>query len=276
MKYQLVKQMLDTASRFVGVNNRVGKLIKNYAKLCEANHLSSHFSTHLKPIVVTEDALKKISYQIRHQVYCEELNFEPIKADKLEVDEYDEYSLPCMIQHGSSGTFAGTVRLVCPQKDSETLPIIKYCLDGITDETLNPLRFPINEICEISRLAVPKQFRRRQTDNFKGSATGAIDISNYSKEDLRYFPLIAVGLYFAAAAAALEQGKIKHAYVMMEPRLARSLRFIGIKFKQIGPVVDYHGDRAPYYCDRQILEDGLPTGFKKMLEDIRLSISRQI
>lgn len=276
MNYQLLKDMLDRTSKFVGVNNRIGKLINNYAKLCEANHLSAHFSHYLTPIVATDDALKQVSYQIRHQVYCEELHFEPVKADKLELDEYDHYSLPCLIKHTQSQNFAGTVRLVCPQQDSETLPIIKHCISAITDNALSPLQFPRDEICEISRLAVPKHFRRRQTDNFTGSATGAINMQHYSKEDLRYFPLIAVGLYFAAAATALEQGKIKHAYVMMEPRLARSLRFIGIKFKQIGPVVDYHGDRAPYYCDRQILEEGLPAGFKKMLEDIRLSISVQI
>ncbi len=62
---------------------------------------------------------------------------------------------------------------------------------------------------------------------------------------------------------------------MMEPRLARSMGFVGIKFKQIGPVVDYHGKRAPYYINQELLKTKLSPSFLKMLTDIRLSISAQ-
>jgi len=65
MNYQLLKDMLDRTSKFVGVNNRMGKLINNYAKLCEANHLSSHFSHFLKPIVAKDDEEAIVSLQPR-------------------------------------------------------------------------------------------------------------------------------------------------------------------------------------------------------------------
>ena len=76
------------------------------------------------------------------------------------------------------------------------------------------------------------------------------------------------------SALAIEED-IKHAYVMMEPRLARSMKFIGIKFEQIGPVVDYHGQRAPYYINQSLLRKSLRPGFAKMLTDILKSIEDQ-
>ena len=62
---------------------------------------------------------------------------------------------------------------------------------------------------------------------------------------------------------------------MMEPRLARSMRFVGIKFDQIGPVVEYHGKRAPYYINLNLLTKSLRPGFAKMLADILRSIEKQ-
>jgi N-acyl amino acid synthase of PEP-CTERM/exosortase system len=109
-------------------------------------------------------------------------------------------------------------------------------------------------------------------DNHQGAGVGTINQTTYSDTELRCFPFIAVGLYFAAAALALEND-IKHAYVMMEPRLARSMGFVGIKFKQIGPVVDYHGKRAPYYINQELLNTKLSPSFLRMLTDIRQSLS---
>ena len=67
---------------------------------------------------------------------------------------------------------------------------------------------------------------------------------------------------------------IQHTYVMMEPRLARSMSFVGIKFEQLGPVVDYHGKRAPYYINPKLLVDNLTPGFKNMLNKIQSNIQQ--
>lgn len=156
----------------------------------------------------------------------------------------------------------------------EQLPIEKYCLNSITRKDLDPSQFDRRDICEISRLAVPKEFRRRVMDKFAGAGVAVINEHTYSEKEVRCFPFIAVGLYLAAAALAIEED-IKHAYVMMEPRLARSMKFIGIKFEQIGPVVEYHGKRAPYYINQNLLRKSLRPGFAKMLADILDSIEKQ-
>ena len=267
-------KILDVVTKLVGKNNALGKLLSGYGKLKEANYISSHFSSYLVPVIANSDSLREEVYKIRHGVYCEELGFEPVKESGMELDDFDKFSVHCLIKHSRSSTFAGTVRIVRPTESHQQLPIEKYCLNSITDDRLNPSSFARKDICEVSRLAVPKQFRRRQMDNYQGAAVGTINKSTYSETELRCFPFIAVGLYFAAAALALEE-EIRHAYVMMEPRLARSMGFVGIKFQQIGPVVDYHGKRAPYYINQELLKTKLSPSFLKMLIDIKQSISEQ-
>ncbi|MUH73665.1 PEP-CTERM/exosortase system-associated acyltransferase [Psychrosphaera haliotis] len=247
------------------------KLVANF----QAKKIASHFSAYLQPVIAHNEYLKEKSFGIRHNVYCEELGFEECNEDKQEKDEFDIHSIHCVMQHRSTKRFAGTVRIVYSLGDKQQLPLEKYCLDSIDHPTLNPVNFPRHKICEISRLAVPNEFRRRQSDKFKGAATGAINENEYSEKELRCFPFIAIGLYMSAASIAMNK-EIEHAFVMMEPRLARSLRFVGIEFQQIGPVVDYHGKRAPFYISSQMLLDGLTPGFKKLFEKVREELDIQV
>lgn len=252
----------------------VKRVLSGYNKLQEARQISKHFSKYLCPVIADSPESKRTVFNIRHEVYCEELNFEPIRDNQQELDEFDDFSIHAMIQHLPTQNFAGTVRVVAPSKASQKLPIEKYCLHSITDKNLTPSRFPRDSVCEISRLAVPERFRRRKADQFDGAATGVLNTSTYSEEELRCFPFIAIGLYMSAASIVLTRN-IPHTYVMMEPRLARSMSFLGIKFHKIGPTVEYHGQRAPYYINPSLLMKSLSPGFKKMLVDIQTSIDTQ-
>lgn len=249
----------------------IGPIVKkamDYMVNREVSAIAKHFSTYLSPKLADTEELKTISYGIRHDVYCEELNFLDKSDSHLEFDHFDQYSHHCLIQHTPTGRYAGTVRIVSPKNEGEQIPIEKYCLNSISPGKFNPASFPRHEICEISRLAVPAEFRRRQADKFAGAATGEINQQVYSERELRCFPFIAVGLYLSAASMVIEED-IKHTFVMMEPRLARSMRFVGIQFEQIGPPIEYHGKRAPYYINPKILLNNLSPGFKIMLSAIR-------
>lgn len=245
----------------------IQKGYRNFLKLREANRISSHFSEYFLPVIATQEAMRREVFSIRHRVYCAELHFEPMQDDAMEQDEFDAYSTHCLLKHVATDAFAGTVRIVRPTQESELLPLEKYCNDSITHETLHPKLFPRDQICEISRLAVPSEYRRRKSDQFGGAATGVINQEIYSEKELRCFPFIAVGLYLAAASAVLSHN-IAHTYVMMEPRLARSMSFIGIKFEKIGPTIDYHGQRAPYYINPHLFFTHLSPGFKSMFNNI--------
>lgn len=249
----------------------IKRIIQRKANL-EAIVIANHFSEFLEPLLAKDDADRVNAYEIRHNVYCEELKFEPEYPNKQEQDEFDAHSFHCLIQHKISKRFAGTVRMVYSSNESEILPLEKYCLDSIDHPDLNPKLFARDEICEISRLAVPSEFRRRKSDKFAGAATGAINEAVYSEKELRCFPFIAVGLYLSAASVVIDKG-IKHVFVMMEPRLARSMKFVGIEFQKIGPVVEYHGKRAPYYIDPYSLTETLSPGFKVLYANIRKQLS---
>ena len=250
------------------------KIVINFTVSRQASQIASHFNEYLRPEVAFTDSLRNESFKIRHNVYCEELKFEDIKQDGMEKDGFDLHSTHCLIRHRPTGAFAGTVRIVRADSKDQLLPIEKYCIHSISDEKVHPSDFPRHEICEISRLAVPAQFRKRAADKFSGSATGVINEHIYSEKELRCFPFIAVGLYLSAASITLQHG-IQHCFVMMEPRLARSLRFVGIPFDQVGPVVEYHGKRAPFYISRELLMNGLSPGFKNMLKSIDKEVNSQ-
>lgn len=239
---------------------------KNAARLAsdEAEAIAKHFSNYLKPQLAKSDLLKQEVYKLRYQVYCEELHFEETNQTHLEQDEFDSRSLHCFIRHASSGALAGTLRIIATRNSAELLPMEKFCPQAITDEHLRPRHFLPHQICEISRLAVPLAFRKRQVDQFAGGATGAINEQTFSTQELRFFPYIAVSLYLSAIALC-HKNRIHHVFVMMEPRLARSLNFVGIQFTPIGAPVEYHGKRAAYYVDVRQLRKKLSAGYRKLL-----------
>jgi N-acyl amino acid synthase of PEP-CTERM/exosortase system len=256
----------------------IGDITKKIASMKvnhDAHNIAEHFTQFLEPQVALNNALKEEAFKIRHNVYCEELAFEDVKEGGQEKDEFDEQSIFSLIKHKPTDTYTSCVRLVRIQEEEQLLPIEKFCLDSITNEELHPSRFNRSEIAEISRLAVKSDFRRRKTDKFKGSATGSIQENSYSEVELRCFPFIAIGLYMAAATMAIDTG-IKHVYVMMEPRLARSMKFVGIKFQQLGDPIEYHGLRAPYYINPTMFLENLSPGFKHLYQAIENDIGKQL
>lgn len=237
----------------------------------EALLIANHFAQYLQPGIASSAQLKREVYALRHQVYCEELHFEAEKPDQIETDAFDERSIHCCIRHLGSQNLAGTLRLITSNSPTEPLPIQQFCGHALTHSELHPSQFLPREICEISRLAVPATFRKRQVDQFEGGATGAINEASFSAQELRFFPYIAISLYMSAIAMTYKTRRF-HVFVMMEPRLARSLGFVGIYFQPIGPAIEYHGKRAPYYIDSRQIKPGLSPGYRKLLAIIQSAL----
>ena len=253
----------------------VARGVMGYMLNREAIKIADHFSQFISPKIAISEEEKNQSYSIRHQVYCEEMKFEAERVDKREVDAFDGHSVHCLMQHKGTGQPMGTVRVVTPENRDQLLPMEVHCSDFISEGQISPYHFERSEICEISRLAVPSCFRRRRTDKFEGAATGAIDVDRYSELEMRCIPFIAIGLYLGAASIAVHRD-INHAFAMMEPRLARSMRFIGIEFDQIGPAQEYHGLRAPYYITIDRLRASLKPGLGKLFERISDATHAQV
>jgi N-acyl amino acid synthase of PEP-CTERM/exosortase system len=237
----------------------------------DAMVIARHFSQYLTPEVALSDELQQEVFRLRHKVYCEELHYEDEQPQQLEQDEFDPRAIHCAIRHIKSNQLAGTVRVITTSGIKEPLPLQHYCAHAITHATLAPDNFPAYQICELSRLAVPALFRKRQSDLQEGAATGVINEDAFSAHELRAFPYIAVSLYLSAMAVCYKTRRF-HIYLMMEPRLARSLKFVGIYCTQLGPVIEYHGQRAAYYVDVREARRTLNPGYRKLLTLIETAL----
>lgn len=224
------------------------------------------------------DELRKEVFRLRYDVYCQELGWEdPGKfPDGLERDVYDDVSRHCLLTHKRSGMYAGTVRMVMTH-DSEVeppIPLVSHCEGKLFDGPLRPDRLPSGSYGEISRLALRSEFRRRAQEDTNPEGHGE-HLFEWTQDERRRFPHIALGLYLGASAVGLADGA-SGVYAMMEPRLARHLRFAGIRFEQVGVPIEFRGLRAPYYISRKALFRYLSRPLRKLLfaiaEDMVLDI----
>lgn len=251
---------------------KVKRLYHGYKAIREAGRISRHFSSHFTPVLAKDDQQLAGAHKIRHEVFCEELKLFDEQPEGVEKDAYDEYSKQCLIRHQRTSQYAGTVRMIMPSSAQQTLPIETVASQYITLKEYLPGNFDRNEICEISRIAIPSSFRRRQMDSYEGAATGVINTETYSDIELRCFPLLAVGLYMATAAVCLLEGK-KHAFFMVEPRLAKSMAYIGIKLVKIGDEFNYVGRRAPYYINNKDFIRHLSPAFNTMMKSFQETLA---
>jgi N-acyl amino acid synthase of PEP-CTERM/exosortase system len=210
------------------------------------------------------------SFRIRYRVYCEEFHYE--SADDcpggLETDEFDEHSYHCLIRHRSSDRAAGCVRLVALDED-RLLPIEKHCLDSITPEYRGILKEDREHVCEISRLAVDGEFRRRVGES--GTRYGKPVAVDVSPAERRTFSLIAVAAFLGAAALSDITGRGR-TFAMMEPFLPRLLSRSGIVAHPAGSEVDYHGTRAAYFMSN----DEAVTGMNPQLRELYYVIHKNL
>lgn len=215
--------------------------------------LSVLFQTHFDIIPADQAHMLDIVFRIRHQVYCEELGFEPHRANQLEFDESDQHAIHCLLFHKPSRAYVGCVRLILADSDAPEL------------------RFPFEQVCgkslkwtfdsaggtgrkkygEVSRLAVTAPFRRPRYSAHAPPGGGRPPAGG-EEEVRRLFPSVALGLYLASTAMGLSKG-LDGVFAMMEPRLARQLRRFGIHCAQIGEAVEHRGTRVPYFICSQAL-----------------------
>ncbi len=213
--------------------------------------VAESFDSYFYATYAHTEQMRKLMYRLRYQVYCLEFRYEP--ADKfpeqMEWDLYDAHSLHCLLMHKPSGNAAGCVRLIMPREgESDAMLPFERCCSKALDKSL----FDLNTLSrdrfgEISRLAVPAAFRRRKSDENKPISVP--DRKTLIAEGRSPFPLIAISLCLAIGLMLLHSG-LEYGFAMMEPRLIRMLRRYGIGFKQIGDVVDYHGNRGPFLLTR--------------------------
>ncbi len=210
-----------------------------------ANNSIEAFNGYFEMVPALSDALKHEVYKLRYQVYCIENSFENPDdyPDNLEFDEFDEHSVHYLIRHRKSGEYAATVRLILPDANNpdKLFPLEIHCeIDNIAMMQL----IDRQHLGEVSRLCVSKAFRKRKNDP-QALVTNDSDPQDFfSLDERRTFSLISVALIACTVKASYEN-QIHYSYGSMEPPWFRLVSALGINFKKIGPLVDYHGERWP-------------------------------
>lgn len=200
-------------------------------------------------------------FEVRYQVYCVDRHFEDPSCflDKREHDDYDERSVHALIRHKKTGDSVATVRLVMAgdnpeQNDFPMEQCVKHMSSAAQIAIANA---PRNEIAEISRMAVSREFRRRL--NEEQTVSGISETAYYcdSANGKRAMPYISLGLFAAILQMSVKHG-ITHWMAVMEPAQLRLLKRCGVEFDHVGPILEYHGRRRPAF-----------TNAKTMLERIK-------
>jgi len=184
-------------------------------------------------------------FRLRYEVYCVENPFEdPEKnSNGLEIDAYDACSLHSLLLHRPTGDVVGTVRLILPSRDKQSmgLPLRDIC--GHELLVRDNVNLPWESTAEISRFAVSKKLRQRITDM---SVAGGECPPQHDPR--RRIPDTSLGLMQGIIAMASESG-VTHLCAAMEPALLRMLRRLGMQIPSLGRPINYHGWRQPCYSD---------------------------
>ena len=206
--------------------------------------LGEGFKKYFEVAAAFSDDLRNDVYGIRHEVYCEELGFEPVRPDRREIDDNDRHSLHCLLRTSTEPhILVGCNRLVMarPEEPAHPLPFEHACRATLDRSIIDPAREPRGAIAEVSRLAVRAHYRRR-----KGETKTALALSedDFGTKEQPRFPYIPIGLYLAVVALAKHEG-VETLFMLTEPRLADHFSKLGVKITQIGGPVEHRGTRVP-------------------------------
>lgn len=223
--------------------------------LFELANLGMGFKKYFEVVPALTDELRNEVFSIRHQVYCEELKYEPTRPDRRESDDYDSHSLHCLMRSVGNGTYVGCTRLVLarPGDCHFPLPVEKTCAHTIDRSILDPQQLPRQSVAEISRLAVIARYRNRQGE---AKSPAPINDEAFGTSERPRFPYLTVGLYLATVELARQHG-ISTLLVLTEPRLANHFAKLGVHIRQIGGPVEHRGTRIPSAMSVQEVLEGL-------------------
>ena len=184
-------------------------------------------------------------FRLRYQVYVVEWGFEASHQhpEGLEYDDFDNHSLHIYARNVDEGQVIGTVRMIF--NSSLGFPIERHF-----DINL-PAGIDRDNVAEISRLAISKEFRRRAIDEkifgLARSAPNQIPRFLENGDDFRRHceHQLVRGMYINIYRHGRLRG-LTHFTAVMARGLYIILKRWGINFIQLGPEQDYHGIRAPY------------------------------
>jgi len=205
--------------------------------------------------------------QLRYQVYVNEWGFENPQDHPagLERDEYDQHSIHFSASPKHSDDVVGVARIILGSE--RPLPIERHF-----EISQFPSGVRREQVAEISRLAVSKEFRCRALDRaiFR-TAQIAANHMRPTMENVRDFRRhfeqeLVRGLYISLYRDSKGRG-LTHWFAVMADGLYVMLKRWGINFEQIGSARDFHGIRAPYLICIESIERSLEKNYPSLYHE---------
>lgn len=204
------------------------------------------FDQYFEVFLADTDEGKEKHYNIRYQVYCEEMGFENKDQFPMEQesDHWDENSVHFLVRLKHTKEWVGAMRLI-PPKD-EALPLEGLCS---IDE---PAHQTDSKSVELSRLCLVKEIRKPNFDCPYGISDDPSSEKEAIHENVKLFfshnevkKSIIWGL-FRAASLYCEENSIKKWFFLTTKALARIITRKGFDMIGIGGVCEHKGKRYPY------------------------------
>jgi len=201
---------------------------------------------------------RQIHYNLRYQVYCEEMGFEDktLYPDEMESDEWDDNAVHFLVRHKISGHWLGGLRLVFNKNG--TLPFEKH---SASHQPISHVKRKAS--VEMSRLCVIKEARRFSSKRFAPYGLPEQEISAESEKVRSFYNFknqtrsMIWGL-FKAAVDYSSENNLDYWYFIVAPALACFIRREGFELSQIGAPCDHKGVRTPYEISvKNILQNPL-------------------
>jgi N-acyl amino acid synthase of PEP-CTERM/exosortase system len=238
----------------------------------ESGDLGTRFQQFFELLPAFDDASLDQVFRIRHDVYCRDLAWEPIRPDGRETDEFDRHAFHCLLRRRGGDPVGCTRLIVCrPEDPSSPLPLEEACHDVIDRRIVDPSRMPRHQIGEVSRLAVVSGFRQRKGEASNPSPISEADFQAQGPKSR--FPFIPVSLYLGATAIARHVG-IEHVFVLTEPRLASHFARIGFDIRAVGGPIEHRGTRVPSLLSSSKVVEGMRPLIRPLYEVIERAVEQ--
>jgi N-acyl amino acid synthase of PEP-CTERM/exosortase system len=215
------------------------------------NDLVAAFNEYFEVVDARSPELLRDVFHLRYRVLCIEQRLPGFDASRYpqerESDSYDDHSAHILLRHRPSNEFVGTARLILPDPldPKKPFPIERHTqFDPVF---INPSRLSRLYIGEISRLVVVRRFSQRRDEALHAIESGR-EVEKWSPIKQRRFPHPMLALAIGIIRMSVENN-ITHWFSVMEPALNRLLGLYGLQLDPVGPTIDYHGLRRPYYVD---------------------------
>jgi len=199
--------------------------------------LLMRFNAYFRTFTANSPEQIREAQKIRYQVYCVENALENPNPEEVETDCFDSHSVHSLLIYRAAGKALGTVRLIMPLPDEteHSFPMQQVLAASAMREFR---KLPLHSAAEVSRFSISRQLRRVA----EGSNEQQAEFVSVSG------PLMRLGLIQSLVRMSFEYG-ITHWCALMEPTLLRMLAAMAIRFRPVGPIVEFHGLRQPCYCN---------------------------